>query len=175
MRYSITSPHACTHTPHTHLRHSVPSPRTMLSAGFLVVCVCSRWFISNLLKCYCGNRDAPPPSPPVPQPTPPTHTHTPMHLYSCGFSLSRFAECAFYRFLSSLPSHPPLILPLFLHFAFPHPSLSLSLTCHPLVISDICYVSFQSLKVVLKERLPANTFKTTPPYCGAMQITMFVC
>lgn len=62
-------------------RHSVPSPRTVFSAGLTLVCVCSRWFTPDLLQGYCGNRAR--------------------HSYSCGFSLGHFADCAWRRLLSS--------------------------------------------------------------------------
>lgn len=87
--------HALTPTPFS------PPRRSRLSAGFILVSVCSRWFNSALWNVTVETGDGAPP--------PHTHTLSVMHFYSCGFSLSCFAECALYHTLSSFPSHPPLI------------------------------------------------------------------
>lgn len=70
--------HALTPTPFS------PPRRSRLSAGFILVSVCSRWFNSALWNVTVETGGGDPP-------------HSVMHFYSCGFSLSCFAECALYH------------------------------------------------------------------------------
>lgn len=120
---------------HTQLCHSLLSARSVLSAGLPLVCVCSHWFISNLLKCYCGNsggaaRPAPPPQ-------------------RISLSLSLFM-CSASATLPSAPRvafspHLRLILLLFFHLFHVHILLDVLSAC------NFCYFAASPLNLLTAE------------------------
>lgn len=109
IRYSITSSRTCTHT------YAIQRSSEESALGRIHTCLCLLPLIQfSSLKCYCGNGRRRPPAP---------APHSVMHFYSCGFSLSCFAECALYHALFISITSSSHFFPLFhffhLHFLAP--------------------------------------------------------
>lgn len=110
IRYSIISSRTCTHT------YAIQPSSEESALGRIHTCLCLLPLIQfSSLKCYCGKGGR------RPAPISYSPPHSVMHFYSCGFSLSCFAECTLYHILSSFPCHPPLIFPPFSIFSLAFP------------------------------------------------------